>query len=269
MTRGPQTRADTLSERDWMTGEAASSHDLERFALSDMIVCGAALRGIGGGAETMEEVANRIVHYLHDRLRDTAGERSCALVRFFKTEPFEALDQDLRSAALDTLHTLDDGPPRPDMRCLALLATAGERPEWNSRHESATHKVIPLPSQAVVSRIPMVSQLIQQFGLPLNALVEPHPELLSDLGQKKYNVFHVAEAVGSPYIPAQEDFVVPYGIRSVLGFGGMLPSGDLFALILFSRSPIPEGTADFFQTIALDVKLAILPFGDDQVFARG
>ena len=52
---------------------------------------------------------------------------------------------------------------------------------------------------------------------------------------KTYNVFHVPEAFDNPLIPAQEDFVLPYRIKSVLGFGGLLPSGDIFAVILFLK----------------------------------
>jgi sigma-B regulation protein RsbU (phosphoserine phosphatase) len=81
-------------------------------------------------------------------------------------------------------------------------------------------------------------------------------------------VFFVAEALGSPYVPAQEDFVIPSGIRSVLGFGGVLPSGELFAVILFSQTPIAAATAERFGSIALSVKLALLAFVDGPVFDR-
>lgn len=38
--------------------------------------------------------------------------------------------------------------------------------------------------------------------------------------------------------------IVPFGIRSVLGFGGMLPDGNLFAIIMFSKVPVPREKAD-------------------------
>ena len=62
------------------------------------------------------------------------------------------------------------------------------------------------------------------------------------------------------------EFVVPFGIKSVLGFGGVLPPGDLFAVIMFSRVPVPRETADLFRNLALSVKLAILPFSRGPVF---
>jgi hypothetical protein len=73
-------------------------------------------------------------------------------------------------------------------------------------------------------------------------------------------VFHVAEALGSPFVPAQDPFVKRHGVRSVLGFGGMLPTGDLFTVILFTRVPVPRATAELFKPLALSTKLAILPF---------
>jgi hypothetical protein len=152
------------------------------------------------------------------------------------------------------------------MKCLVLLATAGDEPQWNDRHSSQGHQAIPLPSDQVVAKLPMVAQLVQQFGLQISDVVQPSPELLVKFGQSSFNVFHVAEAEGSEYVPAQDEFVRPYGIRSVLGFGGMLPPADLFAVILFSRIPIRRETATLFQTVALNAKLAVLPFASGPYF---
>jgi hypothetical protein len=218
----------------------------------------------------LEEVANRVVRYLYDELRDPdaapgqgAGGRACALVRLFKTHPYGGLDGDLQAFARRGL----DGPPAQGLRCLVLLASAGDRPEWNARRASAGHQAIPLAGTEVLRRSPMLSQLITQFGFEARALLAPDPALLVDLAQKSYNVFHVARAEGSPFVPCQEDFVVPCRIRSVLGFGGLLPGGDLFAVILFARALIPRATADLFKTLALSVKLALLPFAGGPVFA--
>jgi hypothetical protein len=48
------------------------------------------------------------------------------------------------------------------------------------------------------------------------------------------------------------------GIGSVLGFGGMLPDGELFTVIIFARVAIPTPTAEMFRTIALNLKLGLL-----------
>ena len=47
----------------------------------------------------------------------------------------------------------------------------------------------------------------------------------------------------------------------------MLPGRDLFAVILFSRVPIPRSTAELFRPLALCVKIALLPFVNGPVFA--
>ena len=213
----------------------------------------------------MEDAANKIVEYLHSELSgEAAGDKACGLVRFYKTHAYGGLSPDLQKFADGIL-----GRP-PDVKavkCLTLLATAGEKEEWNSRKNSSGHKTIPLPSEKVVSQIPMIAQLIKQFGLEASSVIKPEPSLLVDLHQRTYNVFHVADAKGSPYIPAQENFVVPYGIKSVVGFGGVLPSGNLFAVILFCRVAVPRAAADNFKSLALDVKTAVQPLEDKKVFA--
>jgi hypothetical protein len=113
----------------------------------------------------------------------------------------------------------------------------------------------------------MIAQLIRQLGVQVELLVDPAPELLVDVQQHTFNVFHVPVAEGCPYIPAQREFVLPYGVRSVIGFGGLLPPGELFATILFSKVPVSRETAELFKTLALNVKVAMLPFAGKKIFA--
>lgn len=240
-------------------------YDLRSFSLKDMVECSGALRLMGKGAASMEEVAGRIVHYLYEQFADReSGEKSFVLVRFFKTHPYGELDEKLRGFACGVLGA---PPESADMKCLALLASMGPEPEWQSRQLSAGHQALPLPSEHFVEQFPMVRQLVQQLGLEINTFLKPDPEVLVDLAQTTYNVFCIPEAVGSQYVPAQEEFVLPYGVRSVLGFGGVLPSGNLFAIIIFSRVEMTRETADLFKTLALSAKLAVLPFDGQAVFA--
>src|SRR5262249_27190577 len=183
----------------------------------------------------------------------------------FKTHSFGELDLGLRQFATSLL---GDTAPSPAMKCLVLLATAGEKPEWNSRAESAGHKAIPLPSVQAIDKIPMISNLLSQLGLSSGALLSPDPALLLEMQQTNFNVFHVPEAQGSPYVPAQKEFVIPHGVRSVLGYGGLLPDGDLFAVILFLRVYVPRETADLFKTLAMSTRLALVAFAGHKVFAQ-
>ena len=240
-------------------------HDLAKFGLSDVVMCSSELRKSAAGASSMEGAAQRVVKYLYDNLYDSAaGSRACALVRFFKTHPYSALEPQQKQFA-DRM--LGSTTPDPAMKCLTLLATTGDEPDWNSRRASQGHAAIPLPSEQIVAQAPMIAQLISQLGLDISTLLKLEPEMITDLAQKSYNVFHVPNAAGSPYIPAQKEFVLPFHIRSVLGFGGMLPSGNLFATIMFAKVAIPRATADLFASVALGVKLAVLPFDGGVTFA--
>lgn len=240
-------------------------YNLANFTLSDMTECGTALRKLGIGATSMEQAADRIVRYFYEQFGDEQTEASAfALTRFFKTHSYEDLTIELQRFA-DQM--LGKQPEVPTTKCLTLLATAGDRSEWNVRQASIGHQAIPLVSEQLVAQSPMISQLIQQFGLEIGTVLAPDPNLLADLEQKTYNVFHVAQAANSAFVPAQAEFVTPCRVQSVLGFGGILPSGNLIAIILFSKVPIPNATADMFKTLALNAKMAVLPFDKSTVFA--
>lgn len=240
-------------------------YDLKNFELSDMTQCGAALRAAGEQTSSMQEVAEGVVCYLYEHLLDGESARSCVLVRLFLTLPYVELDSDLRVFG-DRL--MDGHQIAPDTKCLTLLATTGEDPAWNSPRNSLGHQTIPLPSEHVISEIPMISQLIQQFGLDPSTVLRPDPKLLLEIDQKKYNVFYVPEARGSTFIPAQESFVIPHNVRSVLGYGGMLPTGNMFAVLMFTRVEVPQNTAEMFRTAALNTKLALLPFSHGPIFSH-
>ena len=187
-------------------------------------------------------------------------------MRFYKTHPYGSLPPDLQRFAKRAYGAVAISPPEPSMKCLTLLATVGDEQAWNDRRSSENHQAIPLPSTLIVDRAPMIAQLIREFGIALSDLVSPSDDVVRSLGGKSYGVFHVEEAKGSRYIPAQAGFVDRYGIRSVLGFGGLLPMGDLFAVILFSRAHVPVAAAERFRTLALDLKSCLIPYDQGVVF---
>ncbi|WP_213804014.1 hypothetical protein [Granulicella sp. dw_53] len=214
----------------------------------------------------MEEAADEVVNFLYQGFSKPDSEtRSVALVRCFKTHLFGCLPVRLQNLALMRMNGI---VPSSGMRCLTLLASRGDEPAWNGRLGSERHQVVPLPTSQIVEEAPMVSRLIQQMGLELEHVVGVPADLLVDLEQRSFNVFHVEEARGSEYVPAQETFVARHGVRSVLGMGGLLPSGDLFVVVMFSRVRITRETAEMFRTLALSVKLVLLPFSGGRVFVE-
>lgn len=236
--------------------------DLTKFDLGAMLSCSPQLRSVATDASTLEVSAQQVCRFLYDELRAPSGDRACALVRCYKTVSFSALEPDLQAFARGIMGREQ---PDPTMKCLTLMATRGENAGWNSRFLSRGHKAIPLPSPEIVEQAPMIAQLIKELGLELASVLQPSPELVRELSGKSYGVFHVEDALGSPYIPAQ-DFVKSYGIRSVLGCGGMLASGDLFAVIVFATVHVSPSVADRFRSLALDVKAGFSRFAETKVF---
>lgn len=235
-------------------------HRLSTMSAPDVADCGACLRGLGDNALSMEDAAKKIVGFLYDDLgHDRAGAKACALIRLYKTHPYRDLGPELQEFAKARLR---NEAITEDMRCLTLLATGGENRQWNSRANSENYQAIPLPSKTFVSGIPMISRLVVQFGLDVRHLIRPDPAKFAE----QYDVFHVADAVGSPYIPAQDNFVIPYGTKSVLGLGALLATGDLFALILFAKVPITPSIAERFTPMAPDIREALAAFTDGPIF---
>ena len=237
-------------------------YSLAAFGLSHTIECGRGLRLLPSTL-SMEDAAQQLVEYLRRVLVDADGQPQCSLVRCFKTHPLGRLPADLAAAA--RLSLTSGAGDAAEVPCLTLLGSSGDLPAWIGRHGSQGHRAIPLESIAVVERAPMIAQLIEQMGLSTRDLLSPTPDFLLDAEQRSFRVFHVVDAKGSRYVPAQA-FVEQHGIASVLGFGGLLPSGDLFAVLLFSRARITQEVADMFRTIALSAKLRLLPFARGPVF---
>ncbi len=239
-------------------------YSLPRTTLEDMASASAQLRRLGAGATSMEEVSQRVVRFFFERFGEPAkGMHGSVLVRLYKTHPFRSVPPDLAGTATGLV--ADDGAVGPDTRCLVLLGTIGVERAWTSRHTSKQHRLIPLPSVEAVSRLPMVARLVAQLGIDVAALVSGSRDLLVDNEERTFNVFYVPDARGCSYIPAQ-DFVQRYAVRSVLGFGGQLPDGEMYAVILFSPLEISAETASAFRPLALATKLALLPFVSGRIF---
>lgn len=225
---------------------------------------GADLRKAGAGANSLEAVANRVVRLLYDQLTMPPGEPACALARLFVTVPFARLEPALQEFAARLQPDIHE---RPTMRCLTLIASAGEVAAWNARTTSAGHQALPLASAESVGRSPMINQLIRQLGVEVGTLVTADSGMMLDSAQHTFNVFHVPKAPGSPYIPAQEEFVKPFSVQSVVGFGGLLPPGELFATILFTKTHVSREVAELFKTLALNAKVALMPFAETRLFS--
>ena len=239
-------------------------YDMTLFTPQDMAKCSLVLRHLGRNTTSMEASSQKIVNYIYQHFCDSqTGENSCALVRLFKTHPYGELEDSLQQSARCLMNGY---PPAADMKCWTLLAAAGTEPQWNSRHTAAKNTAIPLVSTQLVAQMPAISEIIRQFGLDIPTFLGLEPERFLQLEPAVLNIFHVPEAKGSPFIPEQDSLIIPYQIKSVLGFGGLLPSGSLFAVVMFLKVKIPQSTAEMFKNLAVGVKKNLLVYDKKRVF---
>lgn len=230
--------------------------------------CTGGFRAAVQGAHTFEEAAVAACRFLYDELRTPDGGRACPLVRCYKTHEIGALPPDIAAVARRAYGRIAFTPPEPNLKCLTLMATVGDEPSWNDRRQSRGHQAIPLPSPEVIDRAPMIAQLIRELGVDLAQVVRSPDRVVYESEDRSLGIFHVENALRSRYIPAQ-DFVERYAIRSVVGFGGMLPPGhDIFAFILFARIPISYDTADHFRRLASEATPILSAFGPAAAFGE-
>lgn len=232
-------------------------HDVDHFTLEDMSRLGGALRRAGQGAQSMDELAGRVVRHLHDSLRERlreqeSGAPSCVSVRFFKTHLVEELPADLRLA----LAPRDADYAAPPKKCLVLLATAGLAPLGDDALLSHGTRVIPL-AEDETRTAPSFRALVTQLGLDVASLVALEPAYAGEASHRTCHVFRTEDVPGA--IAAQ-------GVRSILGFGGLLPSGNLFFVLLYLRTVISADHAEMFRPVAINVKMPLLPLDGRTLF---
>jgi signal transduction histidine kinase len=214
-------------------------YDLRSFSLEDMYRCSAELRRAGILARGADDAARRIVGHFYERLvTSDTHERECALVRLFRMGHSPG----------------DEAQPRTVI--LSLRATRGFDPDWNDPARSRNHRRIAVGADSPAADSPMIAALLARLGIPAG-LFSTERRLLED-PLPLFEVFHVEHALGSPFVPAQEDFVRPHGIQSVLGIGGLLPPSHVFIVLLFSRVLISRRVADLFRMVAPSAGLALI-----------
>lgn len=220
-----------------------------------MVRVASSLRELALTATSVEAFAQRLCQMLHNTFVHE-GKAQTALVRFYGTVSLELLPEDERSYAQARRPSLPDSTT-----CLTLLGTAGSEGPWNDRRQSVAHRVVPLPDAEHVATMPMIAALLLQLGIDVQALAAGEPDVMLKSGDGSCRIFYVEEAQGSRLIPDQ-GFVADHGIASSIGFGGSLPTGEVFAVVMFCTVPVALPAAELFETVALSIRLATLDMLD-------
>lgn len=225
---------------------------LAGFSVDDLVAFSDDLRTIGAGAADMAEVAGRVTEYLYEGLVSDDGEPECLTVALYKTHRFGSLPPELQRLA----HEVDAGADDATA-CLTRLAVAG----FEQEEPEPASFVRPLTA-AAFDEAPVLVEVLVSLGLEVESALDPTKALQLQLHHRDLNVFLVPELLGSSWFAEEEAQaqIAALGIRSLLGVGGALPSGDLFLLFLFSFVPIDDRDADMVRSLASAVKASLIPF---------
>ncbi|MDF0667170.1 MAG: hypothetical protein P0119_13985 [Nitrospira sp.] len=247
-TSGSMKQTEPMSEN--------THSDPSALTLREATQCASRIIRFGTGAASVETVSQLLSEYLYDHFRVPAtGAPALLLSRVFVTRPLDTLEPHLKIMAEGMAGAYELSR---QARCCVLMGSCGQFHFWCHPRLSTRFGCVPLESPGFNTRMPMFSYLLDQLEIgSLSAQQHDAAFLLSDL-DRAFNVFHIEEALGHPFIPAQAEFVQQYGVKSVIGFGGRLPSGEAFAAVLFSAVHIPPAAANHFRVIALSVYLTFL-----------
>lgn len=224
---------------------------LESCALAKACWCLARVRQLISESDSLPAFLQAISTLLQQSfVNELTDTPEIVLARCFISRPFASLsieDQMLVRTQYGGDEILPTSP------FLVLEGSAGVVEGWNAPKQSSRYRVVPLNVPEFASRFPMFAEVLRQLqfvvaGESVGALD------IESVGSST-QVFSVNGAVGSPFIPAQDEFVVPFGIRAAVGCGGVFGEGQCFVLLLFTRVAISERAMELLRLIALSIRL--------------
>lgn len=240
------------THRGALPAQAVTVFSAERIAALAATVARA-----GEQAASMEGAARQVAAAIRGAFATEDGESAVVLIRLFQTTVWDQLTPQLRSYAMARMAP---GAVPSGTRCLALMATLGDRPSWCDRHASRDHQALPLTGTDVIRRVPLALTVMDHL-----VGADAQMRRTEDGRPARVAVHLVSEASGSPLVPAQW-LVGTYGVTAGLGLGGILPNGEVFTSVLFSRVPIDAAAAQRFGVVAEAMRTAMAPFAHVPLF---
>jgi hypothetical protein len=184
---------------------------------------------------------------------------SVVLARMFLVLPFESLPESDRDFARRFVNA--DARLKPSTRVLSLLGSAGHEPAYSGRRNSKGHLGIPLLDRQFVQGIPMITKLLADLEVDLQALDDDRPIATRRMLGGQNSTFYVSDAgtardgEGRAIIPAR-DFVDAHRIATVFGMGGAYFDGTLAVSIFFCQEALDRPIADRFASFISTFKIA-------------
>lgn len=252
--------------------------DLANLTPSDLVVCGSDLRQATAVAATTEEASRALARYLRGVFANPAtGLRQVSLVRVYATARVADGDADRPGAArvLELLSGDGDAEPgpghpgHPDLIPLEAASGNGSGPPAPGH--------VPSSPEALRGLHPALAGVLRDLGIvdapsggPSSGTngVAPHGLAAYDLvplGTGRHAAAPIAAA--DPDLDSERHAIahIPdplaarHGVRTVLGYAGTLPDGEVFAVLLFTGHHIPASAAESLRGLTAATRLALLP----------
>lgn len=203
-------------------------------------------------ASSLEEMSQHIVHEIFGEFQDESGEPAFALLRMFRVSHYDELPDDLKTQVSDQSGHL-----------LTLMATVGLEASWCDRHSSQHHQVQPMNAL----KTPLMQAVLDQIGMKVDGSGVGISMFTSAKPDNNPGYFYVENAFESQYIVDKDEFIVPYGIQSVVAVGSPFRSGAAGLLVGFSRVPIPPEQACYFANMGVYIFTVLSQHDEKQVWA--
>ncbi len=203
----------------------------------------------------LEQVAQELMKTLCQTIITDSDNSAIVLGRLFKSCSYSDLTEDIQNYIQQRGNA---NAITPESKFLTLLGTWGELEEWQHIEESKNYKAFSLNDKDVLYKFPMLSAVFNQIGYNIPTETEPDKSIIIDDQDKEYGVFYVKDATGNKLVPKQAEFVEPYGVKSVIGFGGRYGNNNIYSIILFFRECISRQTAELFPSLNPAIKFLTL-----------
>lgn len=184
---------------------------------------------------SFEQAANFCVKALYDEFRQENGDHIFTLVRIFRLSQFSELPAEIQTKVQRELGD----------RWMALMATIGQEPAWCDRKQSQGHQAI----VAGENQSPMLKAAFEQLGLKIDEDTISRDLVFEEVSLLTH-YFHVPEALGSRHVPAQDQFVKPYRIHSVVGLGSPFVTNSAYLALAFAKALISSEDAQKFAELS-------------------
>jgi anti-sigma regulatory factor (Ser/Thr protein kinase) len=201
----------------------------------------------------MEDAAAAMTRCLRGWFSSRGGSSDIVLAQVFQTAAWDALPPDVQQQVISQSPAGTSAPER----CLVLLGTDGDLPVWTDRRTPGDAAAIALTRREALTTPPLIPALAGTLGVTVDAfLPDSEPELLDDLSQS-VEAFFVPEVTPGRHGPG-DGFVADHGVCSLIGFGAILPDGNAFTVMMYTKKPVSSHVAGMFRTVAVAAKLALL-----------